>query len=73
MSAVMQTLVFKKTPEQLKLEKFYATRGVIGCWNLDSSGEYANKFARDAWSAWQAAQAAMLEQQALAREFGFAP
>ena len=46
----------QKTPEHTRMEAFYATRGVVGCWRLDRNGSYVNKFAYDAWAAWQAAQ-----------------
>lgn len=67
--AQIEKLDARKTGEHVRMEKFYATRGVIGCWTLDNSGEYVSKFARDAWHAWQAAQYAALETAALQREF----
>ena len=68
-AATIEKLDARKTGEHVRMEKFYATLGVIGCWTLDHAGEYVSKFARDAWSAWQAAQWAALETEALKREF----
>jgi hypothetical protein len=48
-------------PEQARMELFYRQmlrgRGVTVGWGIDKNGNYESEYARDAWTAWQAAQA----------------
>jgi hypothetical protein len=56
----MKTQLPKKTPEQLRMEKWYRAyalrRSSSWVFVRNKDGEYTYNFARIAWAAWQAAQ-----------------
>jgi len=53
-----------KTDEQLRMEAFYtavlADQGRTVGWGFDKHSQYLASYAKDAWAAWQAAQASLL-------------